>query len=78
MEKVDFLVIGSGIAGLSFALKARNYGRVCIITKDAAEETSTRYAQGGIAAMMHHPDTYVKHIKDTMVASCELSDPLFA
>ena len=75
MEKVDFLVIGSGIAGLSFALKARNYGKVCIITKDAAQETSTRYAQGGIAAVMYHPDTYAKHIKDTMVAGCELSDP---
>ena len=37
MEKVDFLVIGSGIAGLSFALKARNYGKVCIVTKDAAQ-----------------------------------------
>ncbi len=75
MEKVDFLVIGSGIAGLSFALKARNHGNVCIVTKDAAQETSTRYAQGGIAAVMYHPDTYEKHIKDTMVAGCELSDP---
>ncbi|MDR2406901.1 MAG: FAD-dependent oxidoreductase, partial [Bacteroidales bacterium] len=75
MKRIDFLVIGSGIAGLSFALKARAYGKVCIITKDTAEETSTRYAQGGIAAVMYDPDTYEKHIKDTMIAGCELSDP---
>ena len=74
MDKVDFLVIGSGIAGLSFALKAREHGKVCIITKDIAQETSTRYAQGGIAAVMYHPDTYQKHIQDTMIAGCELSD----
>ena len=75
MYKVDFLVIGSGIAGLSFALKAKEYGNVCIITKDTAQETSTRYAQGGIAAVMYDPDTYEKHIQDTMIAGCELSDP---
>ena len=75
MERVDFLVIGSGIAGLSFALKAREIGHVCLITKDAAQETSTRYAQGGIAAVMYDPDSYEKHIEDTMVAGCELSDP---
>jgi len=75
MHRVDFLVIGSGIAGLSFALKAKKYGKVCIITKDTAQETSTRYAQGGIAAVMYDPDSYEKHIQDTMVAGCELSDP---
>ena len=64
MEKVDFLIIGSGIAGLSFALKAKKYGKVLIVTKDVAQETSTRYAQGGIAAVMYRPDTYQKHIKE--------------
>lgn len=73
-KKVDFLVIGSGIAGLCFALKAANYGKVCIVTKAKAEDTSTRYAQGGVAAVMYHPDTYEKHIEDTMVAGDELSD----
>jgi len=74
-KKVDFLVIGSGIAGLSFALKVAAYGKVLIITKSIADETATKYAQGGIAAVMYTPDTYEKHIHDTMIAGDELSDP---
>ncbi|MFZ4400658.1 MAG: L-aspartate oxidase [Bacteroidales bacterium] len=73
-KKVDFLIIGSGIAGLSFALKVADFGKVCIITKSKAEEGSTKYAQGGIAAVMYTPDTYEKHIKDTMIAGDELSN----
>jgi L-aspartate oxidase len=67
-KKVDFLVIGSGIAGLSFALKVADHGKVCIVTKENAEETATKYAQGGIAAVMYTPDTYDKHIRDTLIA----------
>jgi L-aspartate oxidase len=74
-KEVDFLVIGSGIAGLSFALKVAEFGRVCIVTKSTADETATRYAQGGIAAVMYTPDTYEKHIRDTMVAGDDLSNP---
>lgn len=74
-KNVDFLVIGTGIAGLSFALKVANHGKVCIVTKREAEESATHYAQGGIAAVMYTPDTYDKHIRDTMIAGDELSDP---
>ena len=67
-RKVDFLIIGSGIAGLSYALKVADYGKVCIVTKGKADETNTRYAQGGIAAVMYSPDSYEKHIADTLIA----------
>ncbi|MBQ0111900.1 MAG: L-aspartate oxidase [Bacteroidales bacterium] len=72
--KVDFLVIGSGIAGLSYALRVSKYGKVCLLTKAAAEESSTKYAQGGIAAVMYEPDTYEKHIHDTLVAGAGICD----
>jgi len=71
-KKVDFLIIGSGIAGLSFALKVAGHGKVCVVTKDKADETATKYAQGGIAAVMYSPDTYEKHIKDTLIAGDDL------
>lgn len=74
-KQVDFLVVGSGIAGLCFALKAANFGKVCIVTKAKIDDTSTKYAQGGIAAVVYQPDSYEKHIQDTMVAGDELSDP---
>ena len=67
-KKVDFLVIGSGLAGLSFALKVAEHGKVCVISKTRMEETNTRYAQGGIAAVIDEPDTYEKHIEDTLIA----------
>lgn len=67
-KKVDFLVIGSGIAGLSFALKASKYGSVCVITKDELKETNTSYAQGGIAAVLRKPDNIESHVRDTIIA----------
>ena len=68
----DFLVIGSGIAGLSFALKVCKYGSVTIVTKRDCEESSTKYAQGGIASVMAEDDSYELHIKDTLEAGAGL------
>ena len=73
-KKVDFLVIGTGLAGLSFALKVADHGKVCLVTKSNLEETNTRYAQGGIAAVTYKPDTFEKHIKDTLIAGDGLCD----
>ena len=74
-KKVDFLVIGSGVAGLTFALKAAQKGSVYLVTKSTMDETATKYAQGGIAAVMYEPDSYEKHIQDTLIAGDELCDP---
>jgi len=67
-KRTDFLVIGSGIAGLTFALEAVKYGRVTIVTKANLEDSNTRYAQGGIAAVFSEPDNFEKHISDTLIA----------
>ena len=58
--------MGSGIAGLSFALKAANHGNVLIVTKADEDESNTKYAQGGIAAVTYQPDSFEKHIQDTL------------
>ena len=70
--ETDFLVIGSGIAGLSYALKVANYGKVCILTKKEIDNTTTTFAQGGIAAVINEPDSYEKHIADTLNAGAGL------
>lgn len=70
--KTDYLVIGSGIAGLSFALKAAQTGKVMLITKSNEDESNTKYAQGGIAAVWHSEDSVEKHIADTLSAGAGL------
>ena len=64
----DFLVLGSGIAGLSFALKAAAHGTVAVVTKREITESATNYAQGGIASVFSQEDTFAAHIDDTLVA----------
>ena len=64
--KKDFLVIGSGIAGLTFALKASQFGSVAIVSKDKLAESATLYAQGGIASVMTDDDSFELHASDTI------------
>src|SRR3954470_23642041 len=66
MVETDYLVIGSGIAGLSFALHAAEHGRVVVVTKRAVEESNTNYAQGGIAAVLDPADSFDAHVADTL------------
>lgn len=70
----DFLIIGSGIAGLTFALKVAAQGKVLMITKASEDESNTKYAQGGIAAVMYKPDSYQKHVEDTLTCGDGLCD----
>lgn len=70
--KTDFLVIGSGIAGLFFAIKAARYGNVTVVTKKGISESSTNYAQGGVASVFSKDDSYDFHIEDTIRAGCGL------
>jgi len=66
--RTDFLVIGSGVAGLSFALKVAAWGKVAMVTKKEIEESNTKYAQGGIASVWSQEDSFDAHIQDTLVA----------
>lgn len=65
--KTDFLILGSGIAGLSLAIKASTLGSVAIVTKKEKSESNTNYAQGGIAAVTDQTDSFDEHIQDTLI-----------
>lgn len=74
-RNVDFLVVGSGIAGLSFALKAAKHGKVLIVTKSNEDESNTKYAQGGVAVVVDKKeDSFEKHISDTLISGDGLCD----
>lgn len=75
VKKFDFLVIGSGLAGMSFALKVAHKGKVALICKAGLEEANTYFAQGGIASVTNlKVDNFEKHIEDTMIAGDWISD----
>jgi L-aspartate oxidase len=73
-HKTDFLVIGSGLAGMSYALEVAEFGTVILVSKTNLEETNTWYAQGGIASVMYAPDNLEKHVQDTLLAGDGLCD----
>jgi L-aspartate oxidase len=68
----DTLVLGSGIAGLSFALQAARFGSVTVVTKKERSESNTNYAQGGIATVLAPDDTFDSHVQDTLTAGAGL------
>ena len=70
----DFVVLGSGLAGLAFALKAQQLGKVAVICKTKLSEGNTSRAQGGIAAVLSHGDSLENHIEDTLTAGAGLCD----
>ncbi|MBR2300990.1 MAG: L-aspartate oxidase [Bacteroidaceae bacterium] len=75
VKKFDFLVIGSGIAGMSFALKVAHKGSVALVCKTTLEEANTYFAQGGVASVTNMlVDNFDKHIEDTMIAGDYISN----
>ena len=74
MKEYDFVVIGSGIAGLSFALKVANHGSVAVITKRKGADTNTAWAQGGVACVTSDEDSFELHVCDTLEAGVGLCD----
>ena len=75
MQRYDYLILGSGISGLSIALLAREHGTVLILTKGRIDDCNTLYAQGGIAAAIGEGDSPGLHLKDTLEAGAGLCDP---
>lgn len=71
---VDFLIVGSGLAGLNAALRLADHGRVLVVTKRGVGDSNTAWAQGGIASVMGTDDTFEQHVEDTLTAGAGLCD----
>ncbi len=67
-EKIDFLILGAGVAGLSTAIKLQKYGKILILAKNSIKECNTYFAAGGISCVWGEEDTFEKHVKDTITA----------
>ncbi|MBV8175735.1 MAG: FAD-dependent oxidoreductase, partial [Verrucomicrobia bacterium] len=74
MKEADFIILGSGIAGLSLALRLAQHGSVSIVTKRHAHDSNTAYAQGGVACVTSVEDSFDLHISDTLIAGAGLCD----
>src|ERR1700736_4977074 len=74
MKEYDFVVIGSGIAGLSFALKAARHGSVAVVTNRRGADSNTAWAQGGVACVTSDEDSFALHVRDTLDAGAGLCD----
>jgi L-aspartate oxidase len=71
-QSFDYLVLGGGVAGLTFALEASKHGSVAVLTKRSRTESNTNYAQGGISAVLGKDDSFEQHVEDTLVAGAGL------
>jgi L-aspartate oxidase len=74
MQQFDVLIIGSGLAGLSLALRTADHKKVCLVSKRNINDTASDWAQGGIAAVINGDDSTAAHIKDTLIAGADLCD----
>jgi L-aspartate oxidase len=74
MRQFDFVIVGSGIAGLTLALKVARHGTVAIITKRSLSESNTAWAQGGVAAVISEEDSFDLHVNDTLIAGAGLCE----
>lgn len=72
MVEYDFIIVGSGVGGLSAALHAAEHGRVVIVTKKGALDSNSAWAQGGIACVQHEKDSFDQHVSDTLIAGAGL------